>query len=47
MGNKHEAYVLLADALMLNYEQHTLLFEYLPQFADDVTVMQMIDIYKK
>jgi tetratricopeptide (TPR) repeat protein len=46
-GNKHEAYVVLADALMLNHEQHTLLFEYLPQLADDVTIMQMIDIYKK
>jgi len=46
-GRYREAYSYLENALVLDFERHTLLFEYLPELASQPTLLRLIDQYRK
>lgn len=47
VGQKQEALTFLHNALGLDYEKHSDLFEYLPQLKENTTVLDLIESYKK
>ena len=46
MGNIHESYRILADALDINVQLSTTVFEYAPAMENDKHILELIDIYK-
>jgi len=47
IGQKQEAMNFLQNALLLDYEKHKDLFEYLPQLKDNTSVVDLIESYRK
>ena len=46
-GNYREAYNYLENALILDFEKHTLLFEYFPELESQKALSRIIDQYRK
>jgi hypothetical protein len=47
LGKKQESLVYLQNALVLDYEKHNELFDYVPEMKDNAAVLQVINTYKK
>jgi tetratricopeptide (TPR) repeat protein len=46
-GRYREAYTYLENALLLDFDKHPMLFEYLPALASQPTLLRLIDQYRK
>jgi hypothetical protein len=46
-GRLREAYQELETALTLNYEQHSLLFDYFPELEKQPALQRLIDQFRK
>jgi hypothetical protein len=47
LGKKQEALGFLQNALVLDYEKHNELFEYLPQLKENTSILDLIESYRK
>jgi len=47
VGSYKEAFVYLENALLLNYEKHTVLFEFFPQVETQKALYKIIEQYRK
>lgn len=47
IGQKQEALSFLQKALKINYEMHQELFNYLPQLKENISIIDLIESYKK
>ena len=46
-GRMREAYETLETALMLNFEQHVLLFDYFPELREQPGLKKLIEQFRK
>jgi tetratricopeptide (TPR) repeat protein len=46
-GNLKEAFIYLENALILNFDKHTLLFEFFTELETQKALMRVIDEFRK